>query len=237
MLRDTQKRAVPDATFHDDTASLPASGPMLIIANEFFDALPIRQLISTHDGWRERVLARDANKFIPVPGFIPMDAAVPDTLRRQAPGTILETCPAASAIMHDLASRLAAQGGALLAIDYGYDGPATGDTLQALSKHEMVPPFLNVGEQDLTAHVDFGSLAEAARSGGVRVLPLAEQGQWLRDLGLDVRVASLIEAAPDQAETLRGQAARLADADQMGSLFKILGAYSPGWPRPEGFGP
>lgn len=235
VLREAQTAAVPYAIFHDDTTTLPESGPLLIVANEFFDALPVRQLVATHSGWRERVVARDAGRFIALPGVTPMDAAVPDALRHQTPGTILESSPAAHAVMLDLAQRLAAQGGVVLTIDYGYEGPAVGDTLQAVQHHNKTAPFDNVGEQDLTAHVDFAALAHAARNGGVRVVGPVGQGAWLRSLGLDVRTATLAESAPEQADTIRGQAARLADADQMGNLFKVMAAYAPGWPVPEGF--
>ncbi len=236
VLRGLQAEAVADATFHNDVASLPSSGALLLIANEFFDALPVRQLVMTGQGWRERMVAEQERHFLPVAGQIPMDAAVPADLRRAAVGTILETCPSASAIMHDLAARLAVQGGAMLTIDYGYEGPQAGDTLQALYRHKMVSPFDNVGEQDLTAHVDFSALADAARSGGVQVAGPVEQGAWLKALGLEARAQKLIAARPDQADTINGQVARLAGGDQMGRLFKILAGYAPRWPVPEGFG-
>lgn len=235
VLRDAQARAVPDAQFHQDVSDLPASGPMLVIANEFFDALPLRQLVRTPQGWRERLVAHADGRFLPVAGAIPMDAAIPETLRGEPVGTIIETSPASSAIMHDLTSRLALQGGALLAIDYGYEGPAAGDTLQALKAHRRADPFAGPGEQDLTAHVDFAALASAARSAGVRVSGPVEQGRFLRALGLDARAASLSRAAPQSAETIAGAAARLADGAQMGKLFKVLAAHAPHWPSPEGF--
>lgn len=233
VLREAQRLAVPGAVFHDDSANLPTSGSMLVIANEFFDALPIRQLVATPNGWRERVVALDEENFVPVPGAVPMDATMPGAL--PAPGTIVETCPAASAIMFDVAARITAQGGAIVAIDYGYQGPAVGDTLQAVSRHQSASPFDNVGEQDLTAHVDFAALAQAALGAGARVAGPVGQGAWLRALGLDARAASLAAAAPDRAEEINAQAARLADADQMGTLFKAIAATAPHWPHPEGF--
>lgn len=235
VLRQAQASAVPGATFHNDSSTLPQSGPMLIVANEFFDALPIRQLVATHSGWRERVIARDKGQFIAIPGTITMTTAVPDMTRGKPPGTILETSPASTAIMHDLASRLAIQGGALLAIDYGYEGPATGDTLQAMYRHEFADPLANVGNQDLTAHVDFAALAEAARSASVRVTPLVGQGAWLKALGLEPRAQSLSAAHPERATMIQSEARRLTHADEMGTLFKVMAAYAPGWPRPEGF--
>lgn len=235
VLREAQAAAVPGAHFHDDTSTLPQSGPLLIVANEFFDALPIRQLVATHDGWRERVIARDQEKFVAVPGSIPMATAVPDTVRTMPPGTIMEASPASTAIIHDLASRIAIQGGALLVIDYGYEGPATGDTLQAMHRHQFADPFDNVGNQDLTAHVDFSALAEAIRSASVRVTPVVDQGVWLKSLGIEPRAASLTAAHPERQPIINSELFRLTDAEEMGVLFKVMAAYAPGWPRPEGF--
>ena len=235
VLRDAQAKAAPGATFHNDSTTLPQSGPLLIIAYEFFDALPIRQLIATHSGWREHVIARDKGKFIAIPGTIPMTTAVPDMLRNKPPGTILETSPASTAIMHDLASRIAIQGGAILVIDYGYEGPATGDTLQAMHRHQFANPLDNVGNQDLTAHVDFAALAEAARSAAIRVTPLVNQGAWLEALGLEPRAQSLSTAHPERATIIKSEVHRLTHTEEMGTLFKVMAAYAPGWPRPEGF--
>ncbi len=234
ILREAQARAVPGASFHAESSILPASGPLLIIANEFFDALPVRQLVATPQGWRERMVGDDGTRLVPVAGTVPMDAAVPAALGGAPVGTIIETSPAGSAIMHDLAARIALQGGAMLVIDYGYQGPAAGDTLQALKGHRMTDPFADMGEQDLTAHVDFAALAGAAERAGLQVSGPVGQGAFLRALGLDVRAVALARAAPDAAETLQSQTARLADDDQMGQLFKVLAARAPGWPEPEG---
>lgn len=235
VLREAQGIAVPGAVFHHDSGSLPQSGPIIVVANEFFDALPIRQLVATHSGWRERVVARDKGQFIAIPGTIPMTSAIPDSLKHKPPGTILETSPPSTAVMHDISSRIAAQGGAILAIDYGYEGPATGDTLQALHRHHFANPFERIGEQDLTAHVDFAALAEAARSAGIRVTPLVEQGNWLRSLGLEPRAQALASSHPDRAPMIASEVDRLAGDAEMGKLFKVMAAHAPGWPRPEGF--
>lgn len=235
VLRNAQAEAVPGATFHDDSSTLPQSGPLIIVANEFFDALPIRQLVATHSGWRERVVARDKGQFIAIPGTIPMTTAVPDTIRTMPAGTIIETSPASTAIMHDLASRIAVQGGAILTIDYGFEGPATGDTLQAMYRHSFANPFENVGNQDLTAHVDFTALGDAARSAAVRVTPVVDQGAWLKTLGIEPRAQALAATHPDRTALIDSQVHRLTNAEEMGTLFKVMAAYAPGWPRPEGF--
>lgn len=235
VLRAKQTAILPHAIHHDSIDSLPGDAALIIIANEFFDALPIRQFVATHSGWRERVLGRDRGKLVPLPGSIGVDADVPPVLRRQQPGAIFETCPAAEAIMADLAARIGGQGGAMLTIDYGYDGPAIGDTLQAVSDHRMADPFESPGEVDLTAHVDFTALGEAARGGGMLVAGPVGQGDWLRRIGIDMRLAALIVNAPDRADELTGQRDRLIGAEAMGDLFRVMAAHAPSWPVPEGF--
>jgi SAM-dependent MidA family methyltransferase len=235
VLRDQQAARVPDAQFHDDVSSLPTDRPLIIIANEFFDALPIRQLIRTREGWRERTVDCAGGRFIPAVGQVPMDAAVPSLLRVQPPGTILESCPAGSAITGDLAATLALQGGALLAIDYGYPATAPGETLQAVKAHAHVDVFADAGEVDLTAHVDFGALGAVARGAGLRVSGPVGQGYFLRALGLDQRADALMAGQPGRSDAIASQRDRLAGDGQMGQLFKVMAASAPGWPVPEGF--
>lgn len=123
----------------------------------------------------------------------------------------------------------------MLAIDYGYAGPAAGDTLQAVKAHKFTDPFADPGEVDLTAHVDFTTLAAAAHNVGVSVSALATQGEWLQRLGIDARLRSLSVATPNRAEELKGQRDRLVEANAMGSLFKVMAFTAPGWPAPAGF--
>ena len=168
------------AQFHDDVSTLPDDRPLLVVANEFFDALPIRQLVRTESGWREMTVAFAGDRFVPAPGDKPMDAAVPAHLRDKAEGTVVETCPAASAIMRELSERVARQGGAILAIDYGHLAPRTGSTFQAVARHERADPFEAPGTADLTAHVDFTALAEAARDGGLAVTGMTIQAKAIK---------------------------------------------------------
>ncbi|WP_156681529.1 class I SAM-dependent methyltransferase [Sphingomonas profundi] len=234
-LRARQAERVPAALWHDDIAGLPEDRPLLLVANEFFDALPVRQLVATYSGWRERMVAHDGAAFVPVPGTVPFDAAVPERLRGASPGSIVETSPAAVAIVRGLAERIVAQGGAMIVIDYGYDAHAAGDTLQAVHAHAYADPFAAPGTRDLTAHVDFSALAQAARAEGAAVAGPVDQGAWLEALGLSTRAAMLAKAAPDRADEIEAARARLADADQMGSLFRALAIVAPGWPQPAGF--
>jgi len=234
-LRAEQTARLPQAIHHDDLSDLPEDVAPVIVANEFFDALPVHQYVMTDDGWRERMVVRAEGTLVASAGDVPADDVVPPGLRHQPVGTIVETAPAAAAIMQSCAFRLSRHGGALLAIDYGYCGPAAGDTLQAVKAHRFADPFADPGEIDLTAHVDFAALAFAARHAGARVLGPVGQGEWLRRLGLDARLAALAKAAPDRAADLRGQRDRLVEPQQMGELFKVMAVHASGWPTPEGF--
>jgi NADH dehydrogenase [ubiquinone] 1 alpha subcomplex assembly factor 7 len=230
-----QRDLVPEARHHTDLATLPDDAPLLIVANEFLDALPVRQLVRTAQGWRERMVGLDSGRLVPVAGDKPMDAAVPADLARAADGAILEVCPAAAAITDEIARRLAAQGGAALVIDYGRAEPAYGSSLQALKAHEKVDPFAFAGEADLTAHVDFSVLPAVAQAAGARWMGTVEQGAFLIALGLGARMEALARAAPAQAETIHTAAHRLAAPEAMGALFKVMGLAAPGWPQGAGF--
>ncbi|WP_033075558.1 class I SAM-dependent methyltransferase [Sphingopyxis sp. MWB1] len=236
-LRAAQLARVPGARHHDEVDSLPDDAPLIIVANEFFDALPIHQYVATEEGWRERMVERQGESLVPVAGEVSADDAIPAPLRASAPGTIVETAPVSAAIMQRCAFRLARQGGAMLAIDYGYSGPAAGDSLQAVKAHRFADPFADPGEVDLTAHVDFTPLAEVARAAGARPFGPVEQGEWLRAMGIDARLVSLSAAAPDRADELAGQRDRLTGANAMGRLFKALALTAPDWPAPAGFPP
>ncbi|HAU22151.1 MAG TPA: methyltransferase [Erythrobacter sp.] len=234
-LRALQRAAVPGVTHHDDLTTLPENAPILFVANEFFDALPIRQLVQTDGGWRERMVALDGETFVFVPGNVPMDAALPEEMRELDVGTVVETCPAASAICGEIADRLKRQGGAGLIIDYGYGRLEAGESLQALKTHEKVGFFDHPGEADLTAHVDFEMLGDVARQSGAHLLGVRDQGPWLADMGFDARSEALARQSPDKAEILARQRDRLIASDQMGTLFKVMGLTAPDWPEGAGF--
>ena len=235
-LKRLQLQAVPQARFHHDLGSVPQDGPMLLVANEFLDALPVRQLVNTAEGWREVMVGTDPDgRFVPTIGRQPMDAAVPEARRAAPEGTIVETSPAGAAVVFEAAGRLAQQGGAALFIDYGYAEPRTGSSLQAVRAHRKLDPFEAPGEADLTAHVDFATLAQVAQSRGARWLGTVTQGAWLRALGIEARAEALSAVAPRHREALMRAKARLIDVDQMGDLFKVMGLASPNWPDPSGF--
>lgn len=227
VLRAAQRERVPHATWHDSIGDLP-SGPLLIVANEFFDALPVRQAVATGDGWRERVVTHDGVFRVALGDRVPTPIEAQD-------GTVFETSPTARALCSELSARIADQGGAALVVDYGYWGPASGDTLQAVRRHAFADPFANPGEHDLTAHVDFTALAREGVEAGLRVSGPASQSEWLARLGLDARAAALAKARPEREEEIASARHRLVDPAEMGTLFKVLALTAPEWPEPEGF--
>ena len=236
-LRRTQLRNVPNAIHHYSLETLPRSGPLLVIANEFFDALPVRQYVATHSGWRERVVARDrGSKFMAMPGTRAVDHMIPADIRTAPSHSIYETSPDTSEMLFELSRRLHDQNGALLVVDYGYIMPGLGSTLQAVKAHQFADPFDNPGEHDLTAHVNFPELVNLALMQNLRVSGPVEQGRWLQALGIDMRVEQLASVAPERAEDVQAMRDRLVEPAQMGSLFKVLAISSENWPQPEGFG-
>jgi SAM-dependent MidA family methyltransferase len=234
-LRARQLGLLPAAVHHASIDSLPRDAALLIVANEFFDALPIRQLVRTASGWRELLIGAAGERLVPAAGATPMDAAVPPALRAAPVGSRWESCPAGAAIAASLAERLMAQGGMLIIFDYGYAGPLLGDTLQAVRQHGFADPFADAGAADLTAHVDFSVLGAAAAAVGAAVTPLAAQGEWLVRLGIDARTAALTARHPARAAELQGQRDRLVKPDEMGQLFKVMAIHHPDWPLPAGF--
>lgn len=234
-LKARQLEIHPGAIWHHDFSSVPARGPLLVVANEFLDALPVRQLVRTPAGWRERMVSLQGEALVAVAGDRPMDAAIPETWRDAPEGSLLETCPAAAATIYEVAGRIAAQGGAGLFIDYGYTRPQLGNTLQAVRGHRKVDVFASPGEADITAHVDFATLAQIVEACGGRWLGTVEQGRWLRSLGIEARAEALSAFAPQHADAIHTAKDRLIGEGQMGALFKVMGLASQSWPGGAGF--
>jgi SAM-dependent MidA family methyltransferase len=223
-LRQRQQAALAASGFspqwHDRLDDVPP-GPALIVANEFFDALPIHQFLATERGWCERLVGLEGERLIfglrPEP-----EPALGNPLRL---GDILEWPAASVDLMSGLARRLARDTGAALIVDYGYWGPAFGDTLQAVKRHVPVDPLEEPGEADLTTHVDFQRLAHAAAQQDVRVHGLVPQGDFLQSLGIEARASALkARATPAQADEIDKALARLTERGPkgMGELFKVL---------------
>ncbi|WP_149141147.1 class I SAM-dependent methyltransferase [Gemmobacter caeruleus] len=214
-----------------DTAGALPEAPLFLIANEFFDALPIRQFTRDAAGWRETmVTAPDRLAFAraaPAP-IAALDHRLADT----SPGEVVEICPAAAPIMAEIASRIAHHGGVALIVDYG-GWRSRGDTFQALRHHAFADPLAAPGEADLTAHVDFEALAQAAAPcAGACVT----QGALLAALGIAARSTALAARLTGPAlESHLAATRRLTDPSEMGTLFKALALHAPGTPPPPGF--
>ena len=218
-----------EASWHERIDDVPP-GPLLVLANEFFDALPVRSYMATERGWCERLVGLDGGN--PDGALVIGLRAEPDALPRKPgrAGDILEVPLESFGIVRPLAGRLAREGGAALILDYGYWGPAFGETLQALRQHEPVSPLSDPGEADLTTHVDFHALAQGAAAEGASVHGPAVQADFLRDLGIHARADALRARATSEQATAIGLAlARLTDRGEkgMGSLFKVLALTHP----------
>ena len=235
VLKTRQAQPHPEAIWHDDISTLPDDGPLLIVANEFFDALPVEQYVATSGGWRRQMVARDRSKFVATPSIETAAEQISGSASGFPDGTILERSPASVEVAGDLGNRLAKQGGTLLIIDYGYARPGTGSTLQAVKDHMPISPFDCPGASDLTAHVDFHTLANIARTRMLSVHGPTQQGQWLKSLGIDQRAAALIAASPKQADAIRAAHQRLTHPEEMGCLFQVMATTAIDWPQPEGF--
>ncbi|MBW3096099.1 class I SAM-dependent methyltransferase [Pseudohoeflea coraliihabitans] len=229
-LRQTQRQTLmrhkQRIDWHDDFASVP-SGFTLLIANEFFDAIPIRQFVKCDGHFHERVVAlNDAGELIFGLGPLRLEASLlPSDAERAPPGAVAEVSPPRTAIMLSIAERLRQQGGSALIIDYGHTSSNFGDTLQAVRNHAFDPPLAHPGEADLTSHVDFEALAMAALAAGAHVHRPLAQGDFLLGLGLLERAGAL-GANKDSLTraTITEAVNRLAGEGpgSMGELFKVL---------------
>ena len=234
-LRAIQREAFPKCHHHHDMSTLPDDAPLLIVANEFFDALPVHQLVRSADGWFDRLVGLDGDAFTFMAGKERMDHLVPPSWVTAAQGAMIETSPASVALMAEIAQRLKEQGGAALVIDYGHMELRSGSTVQALKAHQKVDIFAHPGDADLTAHVDFELLKHVAEDNGADVMGLTYQGEWLRQMGIDTRTEALQRRNPYDKDKIKRQRDRLVEDSQMGTLFKVLGMCGRRWPFGAGF--
>jgi SAM-dependent MidA family methyltransferase len=209
-------------------AEVPDGAPIILIANELLDCLPARQFVRTAAGWAEQVVGLDRHGALtfglantPAASLLP-DAAV---------GQVYEQSAAQAALGSEIGHRIARDGGAALLVDYGRATPGFGDTLQALQRHEKVDPLARPGEADLTIHVDFPAVMDAARAEGAEASILT-QTDLLARLGIGERAEALVRARPDRSATIGRQLHRLIGGDEMGELFKACAIFQPGQPPP-----
>jgi NADH dehydrogenase [ubiquinone] 1 alpha subcomplex assembly factor 7 len=225
--------------WHGWFGDVPA-GPLIVLANEFFDALPVRQYRRGPDGWRERLIETTADGRLAFAYSEPRPPLVPpswdDALGDVPEDGVIEVSPAACAMAGLVAERIAREGGAALIVDYGHERSAPGDTLQAVRGHDYADPLEAPGECDITAHVDFAALAHVGARAGVRALGPVTQGAFLKRLGIDTRAEILMRnAAPDIARDVRLALHRLTSPDAMGTMFRALAYAHLSLPEPPGF--
>jgi NADH dehydrogenase [ubiquinone] 1 alpha subcomplex assembly factor 7 len=234
VLREKQKATlagVRNIYWHDSFDEVP-DGPAVVLANEYFDVLPIHQAVKREDGWHERVVEISASGELtfgvaaePIPRF---EVLLPQLVRMAPVGAVFEWRPDAEIMK--LATRLRDQGGAALIIDYGHLRSDVGNTFQAIARHSFADPLQNPGRADLTAHVDFQALGRAAEDVGARVHGPVTQGEFLKRLGIETRALSLMaKASPQVSEDISGALKRLTGEGRgaMGSMFKVIGISDP----------
>jgi SAM-dependent MidA family methyltransferase len=237
--RSALREARVPVSWHATLDELP-DGPVIVLANEFIDALPIRQFIYRDGTWRERLVASDrSGGFCFTEGDRLKLGAQAGDLPDSAPdGSILETRPAARTLLRELGRRAALAPLAALIIDYGHDEAGFGDTLQAVRGHRFAATLADPGSADLSAHVDFADLKRQASALGLKPYGPMPQGEFLLKLGLGERRNRLLRrATPAQAEAIASGASRLVDPKQMGILFKALALAGADLPPPPPFGP
>jgi NADH dehydrogenase [ubiquinone] 1 alpha subcomplex assembly factor 7 len=208
---------------------VPADAPLFLLANEFFDVLPIRQFVKSARGWHERMVTADGDDLhftltlntIPIPSLA--------EVHNQAPiDSVKEINPAATALTREIARRIAGCDGVALIVDYGHATSGLGDTLQAVRENAFADPLTQPGDSDLTAHVDFAALTKAAREAGASVFGAVTQKDFLEALGIRLRAERLKLAQPQAAAEIDAAVDRLINPMQMGSLFKVLGYAAEG---------
>jgi NADH dehydrogenase [ubiquinone] 1 alpha subcomplex assembly factor 7 len=242
ILREQQKATlhnVRNIAWHNNIDEVPP-GPCVILANEYFDVLPVHQVVKRENGWHERTVEIDADGRLvfgaasdPMPGF---DVLLPPLVRAAPAGAVFEWRPDIEIMK--LALRVREQNGAALIIDYGHVRSDAGDTFQAIARHSFVDPLRNPGQADVTAHVDFQALAHAAEDMGANIHGPVSQAEFLKRLGIETRAARLMaKASPEVAEDITVALKRLIGAGRggMGSMFKVLAISSPDLPPLAGF--
>jgi NADH dehydrogenase [ubiquinone] 1 alpha subcomplex assembly factor 7 len=234
VLREKQRATlsgVRNITWHDSIDDV-LDGPAVIFANEYFDVLPIHQMVKRETGWHERTVELDNNGMLvfahmpePTPRF---EVLLPPLVRAAPVGAVFEWRPDMEIMK--IARRVREQDGAAVIIDYGHTRSDAGDTFQAIARHSFADPLRNPGQADVTAHVDFQALARAAEDLGARVHGPATQGDFLKRLGIETRAASLMaKATPEMSADIDGALKRLTDSGRggMGSMFKVIGISQP----------
>jgi len=242
VLRDKQKAVlsgVPNVAWHEDIDEVP-DGPAVVLANEYFDVLPVHQVVKRENGWHERVVEIDGSGALvfgaaaePMPRF---EMLLPPLVRAAPVGAVFEWRPDTEIMK--ITTRVRDQDGAALIVDYGHLRSDAGDTFQAIARHSFTDPLKNPGQADVTAHVDFQALVRAAEDLGARAHGPVSQGEFLKRLGIETRAATLMaKTTPEISEDISGALKRLIGGGRggMGSMFKVLAISGPHLPVLAGF--
>lgn len=214
-----------EPVWHDRLDTVPSDVPLIVIANEFLDALPFRQLQKAGGAWQERVICHEEARgffFGLRPAGSALIHGLPQIVRDAPEGAVFEFSPVREALVFELAGRIKAQGGAALFIDYGHEASAPGDTFQAVHGHQYCDVFDHIGEADLTSHVDFGALVRAASREGIHIFGPVAQGVFLRNLGIEARALNLVRQNKEKAAAIEKDLHRLVSSAEMGEIFKVF---------------
>lgn len=241
VLRRAQEKALADQdiTWHEALPALDGE-PMICLANEFLDALPIRQFAMTPDGWRERRIDHDSGafRFVADGPDQPRGDLSATWMNSAETGDIVEQSPAVEAVVTEVSRYVQTHGGAGLFVDYGHTRHGIGETLQAVRQHQPVDPLAAPGECDLTAHVDFLTVANSARAAGAHVHGPVDQGNFLQQLGIRERAETLLKSADaTQSREIETGLTRLIAPAEMGTLFKVIAVSDHRLARVAGFEP
>lgn len=228
-LRSKQSKTLSsyNPEWHTELSTIP-DGPLIIIGNEFLDALPVEQFVKTSAGWCERLVTHLQNGFAFTINSLP-SATVEEAFYDAEDGSVLEQSVAVTQVATEIGRLCAERPAIALFIDYGHTTSSIGETLQAVKQHKYYPVLDTPGEADLTAHVDFAAIAQAARAAGASIHGPVEQGLWLKRLGIEVRQAQLAEGKTEsERSAIRSSINRLINPEHMGTLFKAIAFTPPG---------
>lgn len=243
VLKEIQAKALEghDPVWVESIEDVPDDAPLICLGNEFLDALPLRQYQAQNGQWCERQIVVGEDGALALTLSAPIEDPIfqmtmPEVGELARPDLIVENAPARDEFVKALGAKIERNGGAALLIDYGHKGEGGGDTFQALYKHDFVSVLEHIGDADLTSHVNFTRMADAARWTGVKTSKIQDQGAFLLSLGIRERCETLLKtASAEQSKDITSSMERLTASERMGSLFKVLAIYNHDWPDPAGF--
>lgn len=210
-----------DVSWTDNLDDAPRDRPIIVIANEFFDALPVRQLVHSPQGWQERKVKIQDNDLQWCETACALDAGVPDSAQAVPYGTVWEFSPTRESYISEICDAIKARSGAALIVDYGELEHKAGESLHAIKDHTHVDPLVDSGEADLSANVNFKALEDVVSASSLNTEAM-EQGQFLKAYGIEQRAAAVVAVNDDHRDDVEKALHRLTDSAQMGTRFKVM---------------